>query len=222
MSDNPTQNQPEQPIAPPQEGTMVEVSSETSSKRLSHVEQDIQANKKIQSNKKLVLELGTLFCLVLVIVNIALIVFSKSQVAQYHVNLQQIAAAEYNSSDLENTVSFLETKRQQTQVISDALPKEDDLITFIQTLEVLSLENAGSSKLEITASAPRGEKGLMFIPFMLTMTTDLPNLLEFLKKVEKLSYLVEVVEINATPIGEDNVVWSFELASRVYVSNQFK
>lgn len=187
----------------------------------SQVEQDADATNKLKHRSVVLTEVAVILGVSVVLINFLLIYLTNNQVAQYHINRQQIAAAEYNSSDRAHTIAFLESQKLQTELILAAFPVENNFIDFIQTLELIGQESATNSRLEFsTLVVPK--QGQSYVPFVINMTTDMANFGEFLKKTEKLAYLVEITSTEANTVDESNRLWNFKVNAKVYVSNQFK
>jgi hypothetical protein len=218
-------NQQEQPTSQPSaENDQVAVQASSDQQTAQKSDQGLQQRdeKSVETVKKRItmsVELATFFTITVVAINGLLIYLTNNQVKQYRFNRQQIAAALYNSSDIQNTVDFLETQKQQTELINQALPNEQEFIQFVQTLELIAGEAATNSQFEFESLKRISDKNL--IPVRITMTTTSSGFSEFLSKAEKLPYLFQVNEIEASSLGEEDI-WQYRLNGIIYVSNKFR
>lgn len=216
-TDNQQVSEPEN-STPPQPEQSTPASSETTDKTLLETEKP-SLIEKVNKHIRMTSELTSLFVVILLLINGLLIYLTNKQVQQYRFNRQQIAAALYNSSDIQNTVDFLETQKQQTQIINQALPKEQDFIEFIQTLELIAGEAATNS--QFSFDQVKDNKGVKFVPVKITMTTTNAGFQAFLAKAEKLPYLFQINEIEAT-WQNDQDIWQYRLTGLVYVNSKFR
>lgn len=175
---------------------------------------------QVKTRLKTLVELGGFAVVLLVAINALLIYFASNQITLFKTNKQQISAALYNSSDLQNTVSFLETQKQQTDLITQSLPNEVGFIDFVKTLELISSQHGRDSRLGFDRGLP--DQNLAYVPVTISMTTDKANLSEFLKKTEKLAYLFHIYKIEMNTVSVENDLWSVRIDARVYVSKNFR
>lgn len=224
---NPNPTTPEQSateLLPETQTEVTNVAAETpkSETKVSTIERNADDAKKIRHKAVVVMEICILVAVSSFLINFLLIYFTNNQVTLYQTNQQQIAASEYNSSDRANTVAYLENQRQNTELILSTFPSiEDDFVDFIQTIELLGQESANNSRLELNSHVA-GNGGQSYFPFVISMTTDVVNFAEFLKRLEKLPYMVEVRSIESNIVDGSSQIYNFKLTSRIYVSNQFR
>lgn len=232
MEANPTQNPPVTQIpetpnqTPPPESSTPPVEPEAQDTPVvvpakSYLEIHIDDAKSTKHKSMLALEISVVITVMVLLLNFLMIYMTNKQTEQYQTTLAQIAATAYNTSDREYTVAFLESQKQNTQLIKRALPVEVEFIEFIQTLELISQESATQSQLEFNPYVPV-TTGQSYVPFVISMTTDLINFTEFLKKTEKLPYILEIRSIEASLVDANAQIWNYKLFSKVYVSNQFR
>jgi len=165
-------------------------------------------------------EIGSLVAVGTLVICLVFIYLADKQVKLYLTNRQQISAALYNSSDLQNTVSFLEAQKQQTDVITQALPNEVGFIEFVKSLELIASQHSRDSRFQFSNSVT--DQNSTFVPIKITMTTDSSNLNEFLKKTEKLAYLFHILKIETSSLSAGDDLWSIKIEARLYVNSKFR
>lgn len=185
-----------------------------------HIINSQEATVNLRKRLTILMEIGTGLTLGLIVINFLIIYLSNNQVSLYRANRQQIAAALYNSSDIQNTVSFLEAQRQQTEIINQALPNENGFIDFVRTLELIAGQHSQNSQFEFDKGQKDNE--LSYVPISISMTTDSTNLNEFLKKTEKLAYLFHINTIDATRVTDTTDLWQIKISARLYVNTKFR
>ena len=178
-------------------------------------------SKQIHAGTNSRIQLFSIGLTIAIGINFGLYYLNRGKIKQLSAIRQQLAVVEQNTKNVQNTESFLTNQVEQIQLVLDALPNEDTLIDFVQTLETVASQSSRNSSLEFNALAPKG-KDSKYIPFVIKMSTDSPNFIDFLSKLEKLPYLVQVTDIKSTKINQDSDVWDFNISARVYVQDPFQ
>lgn len=113
------------------------------------------------------------------------------------------------------------TYQDEIDTISSVFPNEETIPLFIQTLEDTIRANSDEYSLRFTAITPIKDQDKLFLPLSITMRTDLPKLILFLDKIEKLPYMTHVTSIfSKTPDGFTRT-GEIQIGVKVYVQNPF-
>lgn len=229
MSDNtqnppPTQNPQSppatQPESPPQ-SLLSRFKSWINTQNPNHA--NSSTGSQVRGRSTTILKITSGLAVLLLLTNFFLLFLSSTEAKQLAVTKEQIITTQTQSSDLEAAIEYLNSESTSTEMIKKALPDEEELQTeFIQTMEFVAQRNASTSSIRFSALAPTGSGPSKYLPFTINLTTDTPNFHEFLKRLEKLPYIIEITSIDQATQTAGSNVWSITLSARVYVRDPFK
>ena len=216
MSDSPTQ-----PV-PSQNQTIASAPGILKSSSTTNPRLQFPSATEIRAKSTRNLKIIAILTLILFFLNIFLIYLSQSRIKQNKTIKEQIITTGHNSQNLEIAVEFLNTQADQMSIIKKTLPNEAELVEFIQTIEVIAKTHATNHQLKFSVKSPQGLTGEKFIPFIIELSTNIENTLEFLKKLEKLPYIVELTSLETEKFEGSNSILKVTITSRVYVRDPFK
>ncbi len=117
---------------------------------------------------------------------------------------------------------FIDNSDLEIDTILNTLPSnETQLVEFVRTVEAIGQAHTTSVSLKFNASGPRGTQE-KYLPVKISLSTDIPNFLEFLKKFEKIPYIVEIISINSEKAFESDTIWNLEINCNIYIRESFK
>lgn len=138
---------------------------------------------------------------------IFLIFFSLKEIKQ---GKDEILSLKEKRFSLEEKEKFLvDFKSTYDKILPDLLKIEnsfvssEDLLSFVKFLENIALQS--KVKLEIKSSSLKEEKEKSYFIFNLSVVSPFPNLFNFLTKLEKGPYLVELKNVTLTRLEEESV-----------------
>jgi len=177
---------------------------------------------QIRHNTQTLIYITAVIAIILVLTNVVLMVLVGSKTKQLAQIKQQIAVKTSDDKNLQSSVDYLAQNQKQLDDIINALPNESRLVEFIDTIESVSSENSNNSTLEFSAIAPASLAQDKYLPFVINLVTDMPNFQQYLTKLEKLPYVIEITSIQAKATDDSSKLWEFTIAARVFVQDPFK
>lgn len=219
MSTNPNPNPPLPPTLTPSGQT---VASPTNPPSAGNSARPEPTATQIRHDTQKLIYITIVIAVILIITNMILMVLIGSKTKQLAQIKQQIAVKTSDDQNLQSSIDYLNQNQKQLEDIVNTLPNESRLVEFIDTIESVSGENASNSSLEFSAIAPTSLAQDKYLPFVINLVTDLPNFQEYLKKIEKLPYVIEITSIQAKTTDSSGKLWEFTIAARVFVQDPFK
>ncbi|MFC1751369.1 type 4a pilus biogenesis protein PilO [Pseudomonadota bacterium] len=135
----------------------------------------------------------------------------------------QILATRQGNDNLQIAMQFIQTGDVQIDLLLNALPgNETQLVDFVRTVEAIGFNQTTNLNLKFNASGPTGTDAEKYIPFKITLNSDIPNFVEFLKKFEKLPYIIEIISIESEKSYDSQDIWTFDILANIYVQDPFK
>lgn len=173
-----------------------------------------------QRTKRSLIISGVIVC-VMSVVNIGLVIMSSSKTKALAQTRQQIETTKAINQDLDDTTLYLTNNESRLRDLIQVVPKEPQLVQVLQTLENVSSLHGTSRSIVFTANAPAGMPNQKYLPFEMEFTTDITNLTQFLSRLEKLPYLIEISTIDIQTPYEDKTILVVEIQAKLYVQDPF-
>jgi Tfp pilus assembly protein PilO len=178
--------------------------------------------ESIEKQTSNIIKIGLISSTLIILTSGVLSFLANSKTKQLTQIKQQIATKQQDDVNLQKTVEFIETNEAVIEPIIEALPDENSLVDFISVIEAIADSSSSNSSLEFSALAPATSGQDKYLPFVIELETDTVNFEEFLKKVEKLAYVVEVYSIEASLKDKQSDLWNFSVSARIFVRDPFK
>lgn len=134
---------------------------------------------------------------------------------------QTLLSSQATVSDQTQTQDYIMSHLSQIQAMLASFPTEADFIDFLVDLESLTRRYDPNSVITPGSDAVKVDQQLT-VPLHITLTASTPTLLEYLKAIERLPYIIEINHIDIeSPSGLDQTS-IIKLATRVYVKDPFR
>ncbi len=221
---SPQPNQPtnvQQPPSQTQQSSPTNPSNQPASFKNDKTQKEIPTPEAIRKKINRFVLITGIVSFLIVIATTLLFFVTNARLNSLEINRQQIGSVRASNTDLQETHQFFQTDQGQIDAIINALPNDPRMVDFVKAIETITSENSSSKSIEFSVDNPVGQTGEKYIPFLIKIATNTPNFSELLKKIEKLPYIVEIVNIEATLVDESTNLWDYRLSAKVYIQEPF-
>ena len=172
----------------------------------------IKSNEIAKQTKRFAV-LAVATSLLFIALSFVLVLLINNQQKQLQSIRKQISTKTTDIQSQDQTAEFIETNTQTINSFLKVLPNENSLVDFVDAVESLSNSTTSSSSLEFSALAPTGSDIAKYIPFVITLSTNMPNFYQYLNQLERLPYIIEISSIESQLINSQTDSWNFTIVA---------
>lgn len=173
-----------------------------------------------QKNKKLLIQGGIVFGLLLVI-NWLLLTVLSAQRKQLIESKRTIARLKEENASVAQTVGFLSDNTEALSLLAKSVPNEDRFLNFVTSVEKVTREFSSDPLLRFGSTVPIKDKTNLYVPFSLSLTASPEQVSPFLRRFERLPYLTQIMALDIKENKGATESSTLQLSARVYVENPF-
>ncbi|RJR15446.1 hypothetical protein C4579_02290 [Candidatus Microgenomates bacterium] len=157
----------------------------------------------------------------LVLLNLLFISLIGNEAQTVKLLKQELNTLEKENQIIDSAQEIYASYDREIALISDVFPNEETVVVTITELENVIRPYANQYALKFASDVPLKEGDLLFLPFTITMTTDMLRLSQFFESLENLHYMTHITSVSSKNpsgfLGESEVQVGFKL----YVQNPF-
>lgn len=145
----------------------------------------------------------------------------KSQREKIKEAKQQVADLTALQSNQRQFYQFLAAERQDIEKLNAVFPDKSTIINFVAAVENLLDSQGIDGTFKFGALVPTRGNDQAYVPVTITMTTTVPQFLDFLRRFEKMPFIVQPTGLSAqAPEGLADPIQA-NLTGRLYVQDPF-
>ncbi len=123
-----------------------------------------------------------------IVINIGLLFFLRVQVKTIRLLQDQKIQLQQDLKIVNSSEEIYNKYKNDIEEISNVFPSEEEVLTFLQTLENLTKQYSDDSVVKFASLSPQPDGDMLFLLFSISMRTDKDRLNAYLTQLEKLPY----------------------------------
>ena len=149
-------------------------------------------------------------------------IFTKQRLNNFQLVRQQVEDLKVSFQSRDSLNQFLSQNQDGIKLVSLALPNEDNVVEFVSQVENLLAVTGLTGSLKFSSIVPAKANDQLYIPFILKLQTGVPQFLDFLARLEKLPFLVQLTGVTITSPNGIADITDITIGARLYVQDPFQ